>query len=235
MRIFLAGATGAIGRFLVPMLLEAGHSVTGTTRSAERADWLRSIGADAAVVDVFDAAALRVAVAAAGPEVVIHQLTDLARGFSPEDLARNSQLRKIGTKNLVDAAVAAGAQRLIAQSAGWIYAPGPSPRIEADPFRARIDPVDTLLDGVVELERLVLQTPEIEGLALRYGLLYGPGTAAATAADSDEPRVDVRAAAAAAALAVSRGSPGPYNVVDDGSVSNARARAELGWTPESGR
>ena len=96
-RIFVAGAAGAIGRQLVPMLVGDGHAVTGTTRSAERARWLESVGARAAVLDAYDADAVRAAVLAADAEVVIHQLTDLALGFGPEELAKNSRLREVGT------------------------------------------------------------------------------------------------------------------------------------------
>jgi len=99
MRIFVAGGAGAVGRQLVPMLVAAGHQVTGTTRSVERQEWLRRVGAEPAVVDVFDADALRIAVVDARPDVVVHQLTDLAGGFEPHDLARNRRLRELGTRH----------------------------------------------------------------------------------------------------------------------------------------
>ncbi len=118
MRIFLAGASGTIGRRLTPLLIAAGHVVTGTTRSAAKAEELKALGGEAVVVDVFDAAALRDAVLRARPQVVIHQLTDLPDLLDParlnEVLARNSRLRIEGTANLVAAAQAAGARRLIA-------------------------------------------------------------------------------------------------------------------------
>jgi nucleoside-diphosphate-sugar epimerase len=113
-RVFVAGAAGVIGRLLVPMLLDAGHDVTGTTRSRERAEWLRDAGAEPVVVEVTDAVALRAAVAAARPEVVVHQLTDLVGGFGRKQLAANARLREVGTRNLVGAAVAAGARRVVA-------------------------------------------------------------------------------------------------------------------------
>ena len=131
MRVFVAGAAGAIGRQLVPMLIEAGHVVTGTTRSADRAAWLRGQGAHAVVVDVFDATALRAAVVDAGPHVVVHQLTDLAAGFGVDQLRANARLRQFGTRNLMDAALAAGASRMVAQSGAWLYAPGPEPHTSA--------------------------------------------------------------------------------------------------------
>lgn len=231
MRVFVAGAAGAIGRQLVPMLIRAGHVVTGTTRSAERAAWLRSQGAQAVVVDVLDADALRAAVVDAGPQVVIHQLTDLAAGFGVEQLRANARLRQVGTRNLMDAAVAARATRMIAQSGAWLYAPGPEPHAEHDPLLdPTIVPDHPVLPGIIELERIVTSTPGVDGLVLRYGFLYGPGTEGTDPADG--PTVHVVAAADAAARAVHRGSPGIYNVVDDGgSVSNERARQVLGWQP----
>ena len=127
MRVFVAGAAGAIGRQLVPMLVEAGHVVTGTTRSVERAAWLRSQGAQAVVVDALDADALRAAVVDARPQVVIHQLTDLAAGFGVDQLRANARLRQVGTRNLMEAALAAGASRMVAQSGAWLYAPSAEP------------------------------------------------------------------------------------------------------------
>ena len=234
MRVFVAGAAGAIGRQLVPMLIKAGHEVTGTTRSADRAAWLHSQGAQAAVVDVLDADALKSAVVDARPDVVIHQLTDLAAGFGAEQLRANARLRRVGTRNLMDATLAAGAARMVAQSGAWLYAPGPEPHGERD---ALLDPADVpdhpVLPGIIELERIVTSTPGVEGLVLRYGFLYGPGTEGTDPGDG--PTVHVVAAADAAARAVDHGPPGVYNIVDDGgSVSNARARAELGWQPGLG-
>src|SRR4051812_41488321 len=121
--IFLAGATGAIGRRLVPMLKEAGFQVYGTTRKPERQDHLRQAGAIPVVIDVFDAAALTEALRQAKPDIVVHQLTDLPYGLEPalieEGRIRNAHLREVGTKNLVDAAVKAWVKRLISQSIAW--------------------------------------------------------------------------------------------------------------------
>jgi nucleoside-diphosphate-sugar epimerase len=127
MRIFLAGAGGAIGRRLTPLLCAAGHRVVGTTRSADKAAALRTLGAEPVVVDVFNADAVLRAVKAAAPDVVIRQFTDLA--FAPgtpryeEGLASNARLRIIGTRNLVAAAKAAGLRRMIVQSIAFTYAP----------------------------------------------------------------------------------------------------------------
>ena len=120
MRIFLAGATGAIGKRLVPLLLDAGYSVIGTTRSTAKADGLRAAGAEPVVVDVFDAAALSAAVLQARPDVVIHQLTDLPPGLDPKQMTagtqRNARVRSEGTQNLVTAMLEAKVRRLVAQS-----------------------------------------------------------------------------------------------------------------------
>lgn len=233
MRIFVAGAAGAIGRQLVPMLVEAGHAVVGTTRSEERARWMEETGAKAVVVDAYDADAVRSAVLDARPDVLIHQLTDLALGFGPDDVATTGRLREVGTRNLVDAALAAGTRRLIAQSGAWLYADGPVPHDESHPLRTpTTEAGDASLRGVIELERLVTRTPGLDGLVLRYGFFYGPNTAW-EAENAPAPRVSVRAAARAALLAVDRAPAGVYNVVDDDDVvSNARARELLGWRPD---
>jgi nucleoside-diphosphate-sugar epimerase len=233
--IFLAGATGVIGRPLVRLLVEAGHRVTGTTRSPEKAEELRRAGAKAAIVDVFDAIALRSAVEDSNPEIVIHQLTDLAQFLDPakraEALERNARIRIEGTANLVAAALMAGARRLIAQSISFAYAPGPEPYRESDPLFLEAPGTRAVsVRGVAALEREITQTPGIEGIVLRYGWLYGPGTGADKAFERGSVHVD--AAARAALLAVERGRPGIYNVAeDDGTVSIEKARSELGFDP----
>jgi nucleoside-diphosphate-sugar epimerase len=235
-RIFLAGASGAIGRRLTPLLLAAGHSVTGTTRSAGKAADLKARGAAAVVVDVFDAEALRRAVVSARPDVVIHQLTDLPQVFDQErfraSLVSNARLRIEGTANLVSAALAAGARRLIAQSIAFAYAEGPEPHPEGDPLvSAEGQSLGAVsARGVRALEDAVVNARGIEGLVLRYGRLYGPGTWY-KAANGKAP-VHVDAAAHAALLAVTRGAPGIYNVTeDDGAVTVEKARKELGFDP----
>ncbi|HET9593276.1 MAG TPA: NAD-dependent epimerase/dehydratase family protein [Solirubrobacterales bacterium] len=156
MRVFLAGASGAIGRQLVPLLVAAGHEVAGTTRSEAKVEMLRGLGAEPVVVDVFDAARLREAVVSFGPELVMHQLTDL-----PQDPAQistkaadNARVRTEGTCNLIAAAQAAEAPRLLAQSIAW--------RLPGEAHA----PVE-------EHERMVLHAG---GVVARYGRFYGPGT-----------------------------------------------------------
>ena len=231
MKIFLAGAGGAIGRRLTPLLIAAGHQVTGTTRSADKTEALRVLGAEPAVVDVFDAEALTRAVKTAAPQVVMHQLTDLA--FAPgsaryeEGLARNARLRIEGTRNLAVAARTAGVRRLIAQSIAFVYAPGPGPRVESDPLLAAEGAAARTVEAVAALEREVLAMPE--GIVLRYGFFYGPGTWSPEGR-SRTPAVHVDAAAQAALLAVTRGKPGIYNVAeDDPALTSEKARRELGF------
>ena len=216
MRIFLAGATGAIGRRLVPLLLDAGYYVVGTTRSTTKEDALRSAGVEPVVVDVFDAPALSCAVSAARPDIVIHQLTDLPPGLDPSRMAegtrRTDRIRKQGTENLVAAALASGAHRLVAQSIAWMYAPGPQPHSENDPLDIHAQGTRATVAGLVALERLTLSSPPIEGVVLRYGHLYGPGTGADLAGEA--PSLHVDAAASAALLAIEKARPGIYNIAE---------------------
>jgi nucleoside-diphosphate-sugar epimerase len=236
LKVFLAGAAGAIGRRLTPLLIKAGHHVTGTTRSKDKAVLLNDVGAVPVVVDAFDAAGLRAAVVAAKPDVVIHQLTDLPSapgtpGYA-EGLTRNSRIRIEGTRNLIDAAKAAGVRRVIAQSIGFVYAPAPGARVESDALDPSTDPVrSNTVAGVRALEDAVLKTPGIEGIVLRFGFFYGPGTW------NDEVRpkgaaIHVDAAAHATLLAMTNGKPGLYNIAeDDPGLSSARAKADFGFDP----
>ena len=235
MRIFLAGASGVIGRRLVPLLLGAGHTVVGTTRSQEKAEELKASCVEPVVVDVFDADSLLEFAAWARPDAVIHQLTDLPDVIDParlaEVLARNSRLRIEGTSNLVAAARVAGARRLIAQSIAFADADGPEPHAETDPLNIAEGetPGAITARGVRALEDEVLNAPGIEGVVLRYGRLYGPGTWNTPNARAP---VHVDAAAHAALLALSRGAPGIYNIAeDDGAVSIEKARKDLGFDP----
>jgi nucleoside-diphosphate-sugar epimerase len=234
MKIFVAGAGGVIGRRLVPLLREAGHSVAGTTRSTDRAAALRLLGAEPIIVNVFDAEAVMRAIAAAAPDVIIHQLTDLPAapgtpGFE-ESRSRNSRLRIEGTANLMKAAKAGGIRRVVAQSVAFAYAPSDKPHVETDPLASPPDnePYSTPR-GVLALEAAVTGTPGIEGVVLRYGYLYGPGTWNEDKKPAP-PSVHVDAAAHAALLAVTKGSRGIYNIVEDGeAVSSEKAERELGF------
>src|SRR5436190_14379284 len=160
MRIFLAGATGAIGRRLMPLLLAAGHEVTGTTRSAANAEELKASGVTPAVADAFDAGALERAVIAARPEIIIHQWTDLPKIFDEAGLAaaypRNARIRTEGTRNLIAAAQAAAARRFIVQSIAFGYAPGREPHAESDPLNVTDGPRVVTVRAAADMEAQVL-------------------------------------------------------------------------------
>jgi nucleoside-diphosphate-sugar epimerase len=231
--IFLAGASGAIGRRLCPLLIADGWRVVGTTRSPAKASGLRDLGVEPVVVDVFDADRLRDVVCEARPAVVIHQLTDLPPGLDPARMAdariRNAHLRETGTRHLVAATVAAGARRMVAQSIAFAYAPGAPPYQEDAPLNLADPAVGLSARAVASLEQQVLGASFV-GIVLRYGKLYGPGTG------FDQPpsggALHVDAAADAARRAVTRGAAGIYNIAeDDGTVSCAKAAIALGWQP----
>ncbi|MBO2454839.1 NAD(P)-dependent oxidoreductase [Actinomadura barringtoniae] len=228
MKILVAGATGVVGRRLVPQLVQAGHEVAGTTRRPERAGSITQQHAKPLVLDVLDAEAVYATIAAERPDVIVHQLTDL----STEDFAANSRLRVEGTRNLVEAAKAAGVEAMIAQSIAWLYVPGDSPAVETDP----LDPTLPPYEGVAALENAVAEMPR--GVVLRYGALYGPGTwyapdgaiAERVRAGSLRPTPAwtsfVHADdAAAAALAALDWPAGPVNIVDDEPATTAE------WLP----
>ena len=235
MRIYLAGATGAIGNRLVPLLRDAGYDVVGTSRSAAKADALRAEGVEPVVVDVFDGAALSRAVSVARPDVVMHQLTDLPPGLDPsrmeEGTRRNARMREEGTRNLVAATLASGARRLVAQSIAWMYAPGPEPHFEEDPLNVGAQGSRGItVAGVMVLEQLMLSSAPIEGVVLRYGLLYGPNTGSDRAKGA--PSLHVDAAASAALLAVKKAPPGIYNVAEPCEyLSTEKAQHVLGFDP----
>ena len=234
MRIFLAGAGGAIGRRLTPLLVATGHTVVGITRSLDKAKAIAVLGAEPAVVDVFDADALKRAVVAANPAAIIHQLTDLA--FAPgtpryeEGLARNARIRIEGTANLVAAAAAAGVTKMVAQSIAWLYKHGPRARVETDKLLPAEGASAATIEGVLSLEQAVLALPQ--GTILRFGFFYGPGTWSPDKPFA-APSVHVDAAAQATALAITKGKPGIYNVAeDDPSLSSDKARRDLGFKPD---
>jgi nucleoside-diphosphate-sugar epimerase len=239
MRIFVAGATGAVGRQLLPALILAGHEVTGSTRTPAKAETIRQMGADAAVVDGLDSQAVRAAVIAAQPDVVVHQMTDLAnvtdlRHFD-RAFAVTNLLRTLGTDFLLAAAREAGAKRFIAQSfCGWTYGRGGAPaKTESDPFDP--NPPQELrptLEAIQYLERTVTGSEHPEGIVLRYGSFYGPDTGLLSRAMIDQLQrrrvpvigdgggwwsfIHVADAASATVAATERGKAGSiYNIVDD--------------------
>lgn len=223
--LFVAGASGAVGRRLCPLLVADGWRVFGTTRYPEKVGMLRALGVEPVVVDVYDETRLHEAMARVRPRVVIHQLTDLPAGLDParmpEGRIRNARIRDIGTRHLIAAAVACGATRMVVQSIAFAYAPGPGPYREDAPLGA---------PALAAFEQQVLDAP-LAGLVLRYGQFYGPGTGF-----DDPPQggpVHVDAAADAARRAVTRGAGGIYNVAeDDGTVSIAKAVRDLAWDPD---
>lgn len=223
MKIAVAGATGAIGKSLIPLLVAAGHEVTGFTRHAASAARLEAQGAKAAVLDIFDREAVFAAIREAEPETVIHQLTSLGE----RDFASNTRIRTVGTRHLVDAALAAGVRRMIAQSISWAYAPGEGPATEEEPLDLDAPaPRSGTIQGVRALETAASEMPE--AVILRYGLFYGPGTWYANdgfmadavrrgelpATDGVSSFVHVDDAAIAALLALDWAA-GAVNVVDD--------------------
>ncbi len=238
MKVFLAGASGVIGRRLLPLLVSAGHEVTAITRSEERTAGLRAAGATPLVCDVFDAEGLAAALQAAAPEVVLHELTDLPPKLDPrkaeQQTAGNDRIRTEGTRNLVAAALGAGARRMVAQSIAFAYPPsGAGLKVEDDELWDDAPwPWSRGVAALRELEHTVTRTDGIEGLVLRYGFFYGPGSAYADdghfAGEVRRRRlpvvgggsgvfsfIHVDDAAAATVAAMEHGSPGIYNVVDD--------------------
>jgi nucleoside-diphosphate-sugar epimerase len=253
MKVFVAGATGALGKQLVPMLVEQGHEVTGMTRTPSKQDLVRELGARSAVAEALDPQAVAQAVAEAEPEVVIHQLTAIdAAAFGrslDKTFALTNRLRTEGTDHLLAAANAAGARRFIAQSfAGWPFERTGGPiKTEEDPLQASPPKtVSETLGAINYLEATVTGAEGIEGLALRYGGFYGPGTSLAVNPDGEQVEmvrkrrfpiagngagiwslVHIHDAAAATAAAVERGEPGLYNVVDDEPAPVSVALPEL--------
>lgn len=223
MHVFLAGATGVVGRRIVPLLTAGGHTVTALVRDPERAAGVLGAQARLAGGDVMDAAAVHSAVASAQPDVVMSQLTDLAGGSSET----NARLRIEGTRHLVDAAAAAGVRTFVTQSIGWAYAPGQTPADETTPLDVDADePRRTTIKGVLALEQAARRIPR--WVVLRYGLFYGPdtwywsdGRFGAAAHEGHLPNtyditsfVHVDDAAAAAVQALHWPS-GPVNICDD--------------------
>lgn len=236
MKVFVAGASGVVGRPTVRRLVAAGHEVVGMTRREERAPEIRAAGGEPVVCDVFDAEALREAVVAARPEVVIHALTALPPKFDPKSdyLAATNKVRIEGTRNLVAAAKAARARRIVAESVAFFYEPeGDWVKDEEAPlFRDPPGRFAPACDALVSLESQVLGAGEPEGVVLRFGWFYGPGTyydrGGSVAEEVAKRRypvighgegrfsfIHVDDAATAYVAAIDHGSPGIYNVADD--------------------
>lgn len=223
MRIFFAGATGAIGRLLLPLLVSEGHTIVAATRSDQGARWLRESGAQAVRLDVFDRAAVAEAVRAAAPDAVMHQLTALGE----VNMTENARIRVEGTRSLVDAALAAGVEQIVTQSIAWAYAPGDDPADESTPLDLAAEgPRAATVGAVNSLESAAAELPR--HAVLRYGMLYGPGTwytkgelmaarlnrGEIAANDAVTSFLHVEDAARAAVQALGWPS-GTYNVVDD--------------------
>ncbi|WP_231158292.1 NAD(P)-dependent oxidoreductase [Streptomyces sp. CNZ748] len=230
MHVLVAGATGAVGRLLVPMLLDAGHQVTGLSRTLSGLERIRLLGASAVQADAFDAEGLRQALRNTAPDAVIHQLTALTEA----DGEMTNRLRQEGTRNLVDAAKSAGAQRIIAQSISWAYVPGEEPADETVPLDIGARPPrGGMVEGIRALEATAAEMET--AVTLRYGILYGPGTwyapgGAVAAALAGDPAARLLAYleadrsvtsfvhvadAARAAVAALDWQAGPVNIVDD--------------------
>ncbi|MEY2616610.1 MAG: hypothetical protein QOH78_2383 [Verrucomicrobiota bacterium] len=239
MKIFIAGATGAVGRRLIPALIQLGHQVIGMSRSKDKMKMIRASGATPVIADAFDAKALNNALQETKPDVVMHQLTSIPGRLNLRNIGRDfaltNRLRTEGTDHLLAAAKAAGVHRFIAQSfAGWPYAR------QGGPVKTEEAPLDPnppkelrgMLAAIEHSEKVVLESAHLDGVVLRYGAFYGPGTSiAADGAMLEEVRrrrvpivgrgagiwsfVHVDDVAAATLLAAEHGRPGIYNIVDD--------------------
>jgi len=223
MKIFVAGATGVVGRLLLPKLTAAGHEVTGMTRNVESTELVRTLGAEPLVLDIFNREAVISAMMDIRPDVIIHQLTSLGQ----MNFKDNARIRIEGTRNLVDAAQAAGVKRMIAQSIAWTYEPGDQPANEEDSLDIDAPlPRKSNIDSIVALEQAVAEIPD--HVILRYGMFYGPGTwydkggemakqvqnHLLPATDGVMSFLHVEDAAHAALLALNWPS-GPINIVDN--------------------
>ena len=233
----MAGASGAIGRWLVPKLVAAGHEVTGMTRSEERAEAIRAAGARAVVLDVFDVDRLHDAVASAGTEVLVHELTSLPDRLDFRKVGiyePTNRVRTEGTRNLLDAARAAGVRRFVCQSIAFAYrTDGARVKTEDDPLMQDIPGnFGSGVRALNEMEAMVLGADGLDAVVLRYGFFYGPGTyygeEGSTTREVRRWRmpivgrgtgvfsfIHVEDAADATVAAVDRGAPGVYNVTDD--------------------
>ncbi|MFW6692429.1 NAD-dependent epimerase/dehydratase family protein [Streptomyces sp. MAR4 CNX-425] len=234
MRVFVTGATGALGRHLVPGLITSGHEVTATTRSPAKAEQLRKAGAEPVVLDGLDREAVIAAVTAAAPDVVVHQMTALGDMGSLRNLdkvfAPTNELRTRGTDNLLDAAEQAGTRRVVAQGHNFIYDHSGGPLKSEDDTTVTRSPVASAARTLAAVRHVDENVPRRapEGVVLRYGTFYGKG-ASDPMVDAVRKRqlpmigggagiwsfIEIGDAAAATLAAVEKGAPGAYNVVDD--------------------
>lgn len=234
-KVFVAGASGVIGKPLCQMLIKNGWSVYGTTRSEAKAEILKELGIKPIVLDVYDHKKLEEILMEIKPKIVMHQLTDLPDGLDSskmtEALVSNAKLRDVGTRNLVQASIKAGVKKLIAQSIAFVYEPSTLPHTEESPLLNFDDPIyGETSKAVASLEEQVCNGPFV-GVVLRNGLLYGPETGFDAPVDFVPP-VHVEAAAYAAFLAISCNKNTIYNVSDDDErVSTNKVKSELQWKP----
>src|SRR5215210_4993521 len=238
MKVLVAGATGAIGKQLVPRLVEAGHEVHGMTRSESKQAMLHELGAVPVVADALDPVQVAEAVGRARPDVIVHQLTAIPERLDlrhfDRDFALTSRLRTEGTDHLLSAGQAVGVRRFVAQSHILSYArTGGLVKSEEDPFdRSSVREMRETLAAIRHLEEAVLGARWTEGIVLRYGAFYGPGTSMAPGAEQVElvrrhkfplvgdgggvwSFIHVADAAEATVAAVEHGNRGVYNIVDD--------------------
>jgi nucleoside-diphosphate-sugar epimerase len=238
MRVFVAGATGVLGRSVVPMLVAAGHEVTGMTRSPEKVSALQATGAEPVVCDALDAEALKAAVVGARPDAVVHLLTALPARIDPRkvkrDFAVNDRLRSRGTRDLVAAAQTAGVERIVAESIAFAYLPGPPGTLHTETEVLHLDGPKAFRRTAGALHELECAVRGVQGTVLRFGYLYGPGTSIAregTVAEDLHRRrmpivgrgegvwsfvqIDDAARAIVLALEQKDGAAHIYNVVDD--------------------
>jgi nucleoside-diphosphate-sugar epimerase len=236
--LFIAGATGAIGSRLTPMLVARGHRVVGLTRSPDKMAALWAQGAIPLVGNVYDTAHLTEMMRATRPDAVIHMLTDLPPNMEPslmaEAIPRNARIRREGTASLIAAARAADVKFMVAESIAWVYAPGARPYTEESPLDLNAEGARGIsIGGAAALEQAVLNTPGLNGAVLRFGQLYGPGTHSKDATGKTLP-LHVDGAALATVRAVEAKRSGIFNIVEpNDEVAVDKAQRELGWGKSS--
>jgi 2-alkyl-3-oxoalkanoate reductase len=237
MKVFVAGATGAIGRPLLSALVAARHAVVGMASSERGLQVIQKCGADGVVVDAFDSRAVNAALARVRPDAVIEELTSLPKDYTPEAMRaaaeRDRNVRLEGGQNVYHAAQSAGAKRYLVQSTGFFYGPGVGLASETDSLAVNASPgISGSAKTYMQIEKRVLGSRDLEGVALRYGFFYGPGTyqdpetgsVTRQVREQKYPVIGSGAGvysfihvedAAAATVAALESDPGVYNIVDD--------------------